>query len=192
MTFQRIASTLTASILVLGSVLGSNFASINPAKADSQYRFKCQKSGDVWKTIAQTPIGDREIIPWTSNFGGASGYTPEKRCMEVSSRLDEYVTKSAPFWITHGKQKGYPIICRTTSGTGEGCNGLIYTLDPKSGTNPNEVVKNFLALASNDFSGPSLPDATSCPLYVNVRLLLQSRQNSRGNSRSARYVCRSR
>jgi hypothetical protein len=191
MTFQRIASTFTASILVLGSVLGSNFASINPAKADSQYRFKCQKSGSVWKTIAQTPRGDRDIIPWTSDFGGSAGYTPEKRCMEVSNRLDKYVIESNPFYMTHGKQKGYPVICRTTF-EGGGCDGLIYTLDPKSGSKPDEVVKSFLSLAGNDFSGPSLPDATSCPLYVNVRSLLQSRQNSRGNSRSARYVCRRR
>jgi hypothetical protein len=185
MRFQRSASVIAASIVTLGSVA----VFITPTQAASDYRFVCKQANDgVWTTVAQTPRGPQDFIRWTSDFGGKVGYTPKRRCSEVSGRLNIYITQSNPFYLIHGKDKktNYPIICQTDS-EGKGCKGLIYTLDPKSLRPPAEVAKDLVSLVKSDIYDAPVT-ATSCPLYINVKALLQHR----GRRPSAKYVCSSR
>ena len=154
-------------------------------QTQSEYSFVCKKeSGGVWTTFAEGPRGSKAYIRWTSDFGALANYTPEKRCREVSERLNNHLRAQDPFHLTHGKQGNYPIIC-VTNFEGGGCKekGLVYTLDPNGKRKPDEVLADLLQLSTNDFDG--IPaQASGCRLYVNVRQQLQ------GLKKSAKYVCR--
>lgn len=156
-------------------------------QTQSEYSFVCKKeSGGVWTTFYESPRGPKPYIRWTSDFGALANYTPEKRCHEVSERLNNHLRTQHPFYLTHGKQGEYPIIC-VTDIEGSGCkeNGLVYTLDPKGQRTPDEVIADLVKLVGNDFNGiPAVVAGDGCRLYVNVRQQLQ------GLKKTAKYVCR--
>ncbi|MBW4675885.1 MAG: COP23 domain-containing protein [Desmonostoc geniculatum HA4340-LM1] len=175
-------SVMAAFMLTLASAI----APTTNAQANISERFVCKKSNGTWTTVYQDSRRDKPFIRWTSDFGGLANYTREQRCREVTSRLNDYMINQRPFYMTTGRTKDgkYPIVCRTDF-QGGGCKGLIYTLDPNGRTPPDAIVKELLEIVSPEV-GPSLGvTATSCPLYVNVRLYLQGKS-------SAKYVCRTR
>jgi hypothetical protein len=182
MNLQKSISTITAvSILTIASTI----APISNVEANSIEKFVCQQDGREWTTVYQSSRIEKTFIRWTSDFGGLVDYTPKKRCFEVTNRLNDYLKNQRPFYITHGRTKDgkYPIICRTDQ-EGAGCKGLIYTLDPKGRRHPSTIVTELLEIANPKVSTTSsgVP-ATSCPIYVDVRLYLQGKD-------SAKYVCR--
>ncbi len=173
-------SLMTALMLTLGSAI----APTTNAQANPTEGFVCKKSNGTWTTVYLDSRREKPFIRWTSDFGGLAKYTREQRCREVTNRLNYYMMNQRPFYMTHGKTEDgkYPIVCRTEK-NGGGCNGLIYTLDPNGRIPPNAIVQELLEIVNPDV-GPSLGvSATSCPLYVNVRLYLQGKP-------SAKYICR--
>ncbi|MEK0194095.1 MAG: hypothetical protein EAZ78_24655 [Oscillatoriales cyanobacterium] len=178
-------SLVTASVVGLASAILPTTLTQAQTQTQSEYSFVCKKeSGGVWTTFYESPRGLKAYIRWTSDFGGAVGYTPERRCREVSQRLNNHLRTQNPFYLTHGKQDAYPIIC-VTDFEGGGCKerGLVYTLDPNGKRRPDEVIIDLVNLAGNDFDGIPIT-ATGCRLYVNVRQQLQ------GLKKPAKYICR--
>lgn len=178
-------SVVTASLVGLAFGILPTTLTQAQTQTQSEYNFVCKKeSGGVWTTFYESPRGLKAYIRWTSDFGGAVGYTPERRCREVSQRLNNHLRTQNPFYLTHGKQDAYPIIC-VTDFEGGGCKerGLVYTLDPNGKRRPDEVIIDLLNLAGNDFDGIPIT-ATGCRLYVNVRQQLQ------GLKKPAKYICR--
>ncbi len=103
--------------------------------------YSCNLDEDTPVTIARTSRGDKPIIRWKSNFFISSGYTPEKRCMEVSERLQTYYQSGLLHHITTGVMNQEPVICVTRTKGGD-CSGLLITLEP--GDNPEQVLKGLL------------------------------------------------
>ncbi|MDF5708147.1 MAG: COP23 domain-containing protein [Nostoc sp. S4] len=179
---KKSLSLIAALMLTLASAI----APATNAQADTTEGFVCKKSNGTLTTIYQDSRREKPFIRWTSDFGGLVKYTREKRCQEVTNRLNYYIMNQRPFYMTHGRSEDgkYPIICRTDE-NGGGCKGLIYTLDPNGRIPANDIVKELLEIVNPEV-GPSIGvPATSCPLYVNVRLYLQGKP-------SAKYVCRAR
>jgi hypothetical protein len=179
-------SLVTASVVGLAFGILPTTLTQAQTQTQSEYSFVCKKeSGGVWTTFAEGPRGLKAYIRWTSDFGALANYTPEKRCREVSERLNNHLRTQKSFHLTHGKQDKYPIIC-VTNFEGGGCKekGLVYTLDPNGKRTPDEVIADLLNLAGSDFDGIPAQASERCRLYVNVRQQLQ------GLKKSAKYVCR--
>jgi hypothetical protein len=178
-------SLIAVFILTLASAIAQT------ANAQTNYNkpFVCKQSNATWTTIYKDSRTEKPFIRWTSDFGGLAKvkYTREQRCQEVTNRLNHYIIDyDRKFYMTTGRSEDgkYPIICRTDF-EGSGCKGLIYTLDPNGRIPPDEIMKELLEIVQPNVGPSRGVPATSCRLYVNVRLYLQDKP-------SANYVCRNR
>ena len=95
--------------------------------------FVCSSASGVPATSAVTPNGEVPVIRWTSTTFSGAGWSPERRCQEVTARFNSYMEKGMLEYITTGRMNSLPVICVTRT-EGGGCDGLLYTLKP--GQNP--------------------------------------------------------
>lgn len=154
---QRWIHFLTAGTIAL---LGATVGFQRPSQA--QTTFVCQFSPDqnLYTTYAQTPRGAVPVVRWYSEHFSAAGYTPERRCQEVSARFQNLHSQRLLDFVTAGYLNGQPVVCASQNGS---CNSgnLLFTL--KAGSDAAAVLQQLFDLRSN---------ASSTPLY----------QSSRGSS----------
>lgn len=161
---------LTAGAIALSTVLvGTQSTQGQPPPGQSG--FWCAMSSGAPATLYQNRQGAVEPwIYWTSDAFSGSGYTPERRCQEVSSRLETYRRNRQLQFITVGRMNNQNVICTASQVNGR-CEKLIYTL--KAGQDPIATLYNFLAWREGQAATPSLfestqPSAPSTP-YIDVR-----------------------
>ena len=130
--------------------------------------FFCDLSAEVPVTYAITPRGNVPVIRWQSNFFSDSGYTPQRRCEEVSTRFQTYKNNGSLSYITVGIMNGQPVVC-VTSTMGGGCQGLLLTLRPTD--NANQVVQQMFDLRVGA-SGPI--QQNSSRTYIDFQSLLDN------------------
>lgn len=131
-----VASSLAAVLAT--AVLG---AAPLPAEARAQ-SFVCSSTAGVPTTTASMANGRSvPVIRWTSSTFDGAGWTPERRCQEVSARFDAYNREGRLRYITTGRMNGLPVICTATSNGGS-CDGLLYTLKP--GQNASATMRNLI------------------------------------------------
>jgi hypothetical protein len=120
--------------------------SIKPANAQSNVSFRCDLSSKTPRTVAITSKKEINLIVWESKAFQASGFTPERRCNEVSDRLQMHAKSGKLRYITTGMINNQKVIC-VADYIYSKCrpNGLILTL--KSDENPKEVLKSLLDTA---------------------------------------------
>lgn len=114
--------------------------------------FKCEMIQGVPTTVGISPKWENQSRPfmrWSSDKFGPSGWTPQKRCQEVTRRLNQSFFEGGTY-ITHGIMNGFPIIC-TTNKAGKECNQLLFTL-PR-GSDPELILEDLFGLSDNNFSG---------------------------------------
>lgn len=108
-------------------------------------------------TVVDTEKGRILLIVWESDFFRGSGWTPQKRCEEVSKRFQEFSDNKTLRYLTTGKMKGQNVICvgKATGGSTYKCldNGLLLTLEGNN-DNPNQVLQNLFQATRS--SGNSL------------------------------------
>lgn len=174
MKTRSVAQLLTALMLIVGAA-----AIINPsssAQTSSQssnnstkkaVKFLCSKSNNAPATIARTARGDIAVIRWASGFFSGAGFTPEKRCEEVSSRFQNYHNNGTLKYLTTGQMNNQPVIC-TAKNQGGGCTSVLFTLEP--GDDPNQVLRQLLSIRSGASSGPLSRGGSSTqkPIYINL------------------------
>lgn len=96
-----------------------------------QSGFHCDTSGDLPTTLYQNSQGVAEPwIKWQSDHFSSSGWSPEARCQEVSSRLETYRRNKKLKYVTLGTVNNQSVIC-VASQEGGKCEGIIYTLKPE-------------------------------------------------------------
>ncbi|AFY82523.1 COP23 domain-containing protein [Oscillatoria acuminata] len=131
--------------------------------------YSCDLTQNPPVTIARTSVkGDMPVIAWKSTFFEGSGYTPEKRCLEVSERLQTYYQMGLLHYLTTGVQDNQNIICVTRTHGGD-CSGLLLTLEP--GDNPEQVLKD---LVNNQGRMIERSEGTGGKLYIELIPELQS------------------
>ncbi len=162
MRLQSAIALLTASALAL-SVSACNGSSSTSEKVT----FSCGIRKGVPTTVAQSSRGDISLIRWVSDFGGEVGYTPEKRCEEVSQRFQQYYNQGVLSFVTTGRQNNQNIIC-VSSKDGGTCQGLLFTLKPSD--NPSQVIGQMFEVASYA-SGP-IEQSSSSGIYIDINKLL--------------------
>jgi len=93
-------------------------------------RYICLKTSGMPTTLAVTMDGELiPVIRWTSRITYFSDWNRERRCKEISARLDTFNGQGRLKFLTQGRINGMPVIC-TALDKGLGCDGLIITLKP--------------------------------------------------------------
>jgi Circadian oscillating protein COP23 len=119
-----------------------------PAEIEDKIQFTCGTSYNnrlnkkVPTTLAWSPSGKRALIQWVKQMD--NNWTPEKRCQEVSRRMQEANTAGTMQFITNGKMNGQRVICSATEVNGD-CKNLLMTMrrDDKPLTFMNEFREVF-------------------------------------------------
>jgi len=146
-----------SSILVLQS----------PSYAKAQ-NFSCVVRDGVPSTIANMNNGKKiTMIRWVSDSFSESGWSPLKRCQEVSERFTDFNNQGLLRYLTTGNINGMNVICVALS-RGDRCSGLVYTL--KSGQNPTETLKKLFGVQKFANSGPL--NETGDRIYIDINEFL--------------------
>jgi hypothetical protein len=157
-----LATSCSAAVLTTALIGAAHL----PAEARAQ-DFVCSSVGGVPTTTASMADGRSvPVIRWTSNAFDGAGWTPERRCQEVSSRFSTYNRDGRLRYITTGRMNGLPVIC-TAASSGGPCDGLLYTLKP--GQNATATLRNLFDVRVKA-RGPL--QETSGRLYLNMNELL--------------------
>ena len=94
---------------------------------DSNTRFACQSTNGEYTVMYYPESQPNQAYPWAvpSLLGG--GWTPERRCNEISRRLELYRPDGLQELRT-GVENGYNVICATTQ-TNSSCR-IVLTVPP--------------------------------------------------------------
>ncbi|MFN9631294.1 MAG: COP23 domain-containing protein [Cyanobacteriota bacterium] len=118
------------------------FAGLAPSAHAKAQGFVCSTLSGVPTTLATMADGKQiPVIRWTSKVFDGAGWTPERRCQEVSARFDLLNRQGRLTYLTTGRINGQPVIC-TAPSNGGGCDGLLYTLKP--GQNATTTLRDLL------------------------------------------------
>jgi Circadian oscillating protein COP23 len=148
-----------------------------PAQAQPSRKFQCELIGRVPTTVVKTVRGQIPMIHWVKSFTGR--YTNvDRRCQEVSSRLDRFNQDGKLKFIRTGNVNSYPVLCVDSGISGNTCpqQNVLVTL-PK-GTDSADVLQKMLDLRARasgqiiQLSGEQLVRYRNSDAYVNVDRLL--------------------
>lgn len=146
-----------SKIMVLAMTISPLLSLNNPVEAQTKRNvYSCINYQGKPSTVADTDKGRILLIVWESDFFRGSGWTPQKRCEEVTKRFQEFSDNKTLRYLTTGKMKGQNVICvgKATGGNTYQCmeNGLLLTLEGKN-DNPNQVLQSLFQAtrASNNF-----------------------------------------
>jgi len=150
--------------------------SLQSANAQTKVNFRCDVSTKVPRTVVKTAKKEVSLIVWESKAFQSSGFTPERRCNEVSDRLQMYANGGSLRYITTGTINNQNVICVAAYRDGK-CrpNGLILTL--KSDENPTEVLKSLFDTAFKVSGGAPLKRGKGETVTLDLKYVLNSIDN---------------
>ena len=136
-----------------------------PTAALSSVSYECVSQANQLSTIANTSRGRIELVKWQSSFFGTY-WTPERRCEEVTKRLQRFSDTRQLRYISWGRLNNYKILC--ISGNEGACmqDGLLLTLEPDD--NPVRVLRNLF-----DYK---VPITRGSKTVIDLEELLQTRE----------------
>ncbi len=137
-----------------------------PSVVSSQSGFLCDVSGEVPTTIYRSSQGSPEPwIQWVSDHFSGSGWSPDARCQEVSSRLETYRRNKKLRYVTLGTVNNQSVICVATKDQGP-CEGIIYTLKP--GQDGIKALNNLFAWRKGEQGLQSNYESVTAIPYIDV------------------------
>ncbi|MBO3460434.1 COP23 domain-containing protein [Aetokthonos hydrillicola Thurmond2011] len=161
---------LVASVLTAGSIAVAN----RPVQAES-INFTCEKNDNgTFTTFGITANGRREFINWTSEAFILAGYTPEKRCQQVTNRMNKYQA-SGERYLINGTMNNLPVIC-VTDKIGHGCTGLLYTLKPRD--DGRKALHQLFRLNDENFKNDPRQEGKACRTYVDINAVINKAQKT--------------
>ena len=121
-------------------------------------------------TVVQTKSGKQvPIIYWKSQAFSGSGWSPERRCQEVSARFQSYHSSGTLEYITTGRMNGLPVICVAKT-DGGACAGLLYTLKP--GQNATATFKRLFDVRTKPGAAPL--EETTTRVYLSMDSIIRN------------------
>jgi Circadian oscillating protein COP23 len=138
---------------------------------ENQAQFTCASTYNdrlkkrVPTTIAWNGSGKRAFIQWVKQMD--KYWTPEKRCQEVSQRMQEAYTAGTFKYLTNGKMNGQRVICTTTEINGD-CKNLLMTLRPED--KPLKFMNELTELFNSRSDGPIEHSSGERRIYIRVNL----------------------
>lgn len=164
------------SLLTAALALGATATMQKPSQA-ANTSFNC----GVWLngpnagtpvTYARTPRGIVPIVNWVSEHFSGSGYTPMRRCMEVSGRFQTAYNNGTLKFVTSGIRNGQPVIC-TSSANGGPCSSVLFTLKP--GSDASRTLQSIFNIQMMGAAAPPLYESEAST-YIDVNAVLDSAQ----------------
>ncbi len=99
------------AVVGIGAIAIGTAATFNQPSYAQSTTFFCGVSSDgTPATLANTPRGTVQVVKWTSEFFSDAGYSPERRCQEVSSRFQRHYSNGQLNSLTTGYLNGQPAI----------------------------------------------------------------------------------
>jgi hypothetical protein len=141
------SSFLTKTLVTIIAI--ASFGQWNEVQAQTRVMYSCIQHQGKSKTVASTNRGRIELIVWESSYFSGAGWTPQKRCQEITQRFQKFSDNGTLQYVTTGKLNGYPVICtgtRTTKGYQCRPDGLLITL--QNNDNPAQVLRNLFSNAT--------------------------------------------
>ncbi len=147
MKMRSLTQLLTAGAISLTSLM----VGIQPSQAQTTFVCEFSSTTNLYTTYAQTPRGIVPVVRWYSHYFDAAGYTPERRCREVSGRFQNLHNQGQLSYITAGYLNGQQVVCAGSAG---GCNSsnLLFTL--KAGSDAAAVLQELFDLRSGASASP--------------------------------------
>jgi hypothetical protein len=115
-----------------------------PSKAQST-TFFCGTSNGIPATLARTPRGEVPMILWNSSTLGDSGDSPQKRCEEVSQRLQTYYNSGKLKYITTGRKNGQLVVCVAQEENGSCTDEPLFPLNSNN-SNPSATLQRIFRI----------------------------------------------
>jgi hypothetical protein len=136
----------------LALVLAFNQTTAEPSVAGEQ-RFFCAVLNGNHTTFVRTTRGNVPLILWTSSAFDQSGWTNEKRCLEVSGRFQQYNESGNLKYIRTSTVNRLPVLCvaRTKGGNCQ-TQDVLFTLKPE--VNAQEVLTRLLDIRRGAGTAP--------------------------------------
>ena len=135
---------------------GISQANANPAINNKQaekpsVEYRCIDRNGTPATVAYTARGPIELIVWKSQYFSGSGYTPESRCVEVTSRFQQHSDAKNLRYISTGMVNKHNVICVSEDSGNCKSDGLLITLQYDD--NPEQVMRELFNLAARKSGG---------------------------------------
>jgi hypothetical protein len=130
------------------AVSASTFLLSQPAMTQAQ-SYYCGERNNVPTTFARVSSGeDIPLIEWKDQRFSGSGWTPRRRCVAVSERLQRAYERDTLRYLTVGEWDDYyPVIC-TAFSEGGTCLDMILTLNQEEKNEANEILLQLLRLGN--------------------------------------------
>ncbi|MEG5052766.1 MULTISPECIES: COP23 domain-containing protein [unclassified Microcoleus] len=147
------------AVVGIGAIAIGTAATFNQPSYAQSTTFFCGMSSDgVPTTFANTPRGTVQVVKWTSEHFTDAGYSPERRCQEVSSRFQSFKNRGQLNSLTAGYLNGQPAICVGDGNPPCTSEKLLFTLKP--GANAAARLQQLFDIRSG---------ASGAPLYESTR-----------------------
>ena len=171
---SQLLTKIVGSALLLTAL---PFAVGTPIAQAEVVGYSCGTSNGVPATMVRTSKGNEvAVIQFVSQHFSDSGWSPERRCQEVSQRFENLNRKGLlrQAFLTTGRKNGQNIVCVAPE-QGGSCmnNGILFTLRP--GRDPGETLRKLVNVARTQ-SGP-LSETTSRP-YFGLDEILSTAESS--------------
>jgi hypothetical protein len=153
---MKLKTILPVTFAVLTGVQFPGLAGSTGAAEPAPDVFYCQQlvndpKGVKFVTYAVRKDGSKTVplFKWKSQEFNDSGYTPERRCQEVTNRLNKSVRdndgKLDGLFLTVGKVNRYLVLCNVTNTSGK-CNkdNVLFTFSARNRRNPTRVLASIV------------------------------------------------
>ncbi|MEG3926844.1 COP23 domain-containing protein [Microcoleus sp. T3_D1] len=161
--WQSLTAAVTWGAIAIGTVTAFN----QPSYAQGATFFCGVSSDGIPTTFANTSRGTVQVVKWTSDFFSDSGYSPERRCQEVSSRFQRL--RSQLNFLTAGYLNGQPAICAGNSSPPCTSEKLLFTLKP--GSDAAARIQQIFYIGTGASNAPLLESRDSST--VNLKQFLE-------------------
>ncbi|NER35442.1 MAG: hypothetical protein F6J93_15805 [Oscillatoria sp. SIO1A7] len=170
--------SLTKLLAGLALAIGTNFVPSNPSQArtNPSDTFFCGTTRDgVPVTMVRSLRGNVPLIRWTYSAFSGSGWTPSRRCAEVSKRFQYNFETDQLQYIAIGEINAAPVLCAAAQ-PGIPCTkeNLLITVLP--GEKPEETLKSLIlardGAAPLDQSSNVMEYDEAGNLYINIEEIL--------------------
>ncbi|WP_204105716.1 MULTISPECIES: COP23 domain-containing protein [Spirulina sp. CCY15215] len=145
MKLKTVAHLLTAGVMTLGAV---SIAQAPSHAADVNFQCKVNVNTGLPTTYAVFPDNSHKpVVRWYSDYFSGSGYTPMRRCQEVSARFQNFYNSGRLDYITTGYINGQAVVC-VASAHGRPCAGdtVLFTLKP--GSNATSTIQRLFNIST--------------------------------------------
>lgn len=158
---HRSLAMLGGAVIISGlavAVSSPSYAQVGPFSCDAN--------------TLTTVVGANKIpvMRWRTNEFAGSGYNRVRRCMEVSSRFNQFYSTGQLNYITAGIVNGMPVVCATSAGGS--CNGgnVLFTLNRRNRRNVAGILQTLFDNRAGA-AGAVINESTQ-RLYIDVNKML--------------------